>query len=291
MMRAAAIEEGTKVCSKCKEEKSKSEFYKHTSRRDGLQSRCKACSDVANAKIRHANKLKNASGVDATGAKVCATCKEEKPKCEFGKNTATRDGLRYSCKTCTNDANKKRRLANKLKNARGVDMAGTKTCLGCHEEKEKTEFSACLGFRDGLHTRCKQCRSRDSRELAARNRRANEKVKARHVDVYAIQKYCPACGETKSSDACHSNVASKSGLSSYCRKCANQRLQSYNKHQNELTGVLAARANARWSRSEDEFVIKNHGVMTVYQMAIKLGRTRASVSARTVALRRDGKLL
>src|SRR4051794_29367038 len=32
--------------------------------------------------------------------KICARCKESKPKSEFGVNRATRDGLHYNCRIC-----------------------------------------------------------------------------------------------------------------------------------------------------------------------------------------------
>lgn len=92
---------GTKVCSKCKQEKSKGSFYKSPLRRDGLDSRCKSCVIGDNREKRCANKLKHASGVNASGTKICSVCKETKPKSEFGKNASTRDGLTYRCKRCS----------------------------------------------------------------------------------------------------------------------------------------------------------------------------------------------
>lgn len=43
---------GTKICSKCKEEKPTSEFYKHKKFKDGLKTSCKSCETIS-ARIRY----------------------------------------------------------------------------------------------------------------------------------------------------------------------------------------------------------------------------------------------
>jgi hypothetical protein len=47
-----------KVCSKCKEGKSESEFHKNRSKKDGLQSRCKTC-DKGDSKRRKKRWIEN----------------------------------------------------------------------------------------------------------------------------------------------------------------------------------------------------------------------------------------
>ncbi len=37
-----------------------------------------------------------------TGLKQCSRCDEEKPESDFGRNKASRDGLKYFCKRCVN---------------------------------------------------------------------------------------------------------------------------------------------------------------------------------------------
>lgn len=169
-------------------------------------------------------------------------------------------------------------------------MTGTKACSSCREEKEKTEFGAYLGSRDGLRSHCKECDSRHSREFAARNRRANDAARMRHNDVLVAEKYCPACGETKSSDAFYRHVANNNGLDSCCKDCARQRSKAFRNRQNTTSDALAAKSGNRWSSEDDQFVITNYGIMTQYQMAIELGRTLYAVQTRIRALRRDGKL-
>lgn len=45
-------------------------------------------------------------------AKVCATCRVEKPATEFYRQTGRKDGLQYACKECVKAAATARRLAN-----------------------------------------------------------------------------------------------------------------------------------------------------------------------------------
>lgn len=54
-----------KFCSKCQQDKSKTEFYKSASKPDGYQSRCKACNRIANVES-YANSETRRSKVKAT---------------------------------------------------------------------------------------------------------------------------------------------------------------------------------------------------------------------------------
>jgi len=81
--------EGYKYCSKCKSEKLKSEFGKHTRSKDGLRYECKQC--------RHDSHVSTAKPKAKFGYKFCFGCKKEKTfKC-FGKKG---DRLRSRCKEC-----------------------------------------------------------------------------------------------------------------------------------------------------------------------------------------------
>lgn len=45
----------TKICTKCKETKDISEFHKKSKAKDGLQPRCKSCTNTYLIKWQHAN--------------------------------------------------------------------------------------------------------------------------------------------------------------------------------------------------------------------------------------------
>ena len=110
--------------------------------------------------------------MDGAGVKVetkaCAKCKSEKPKGEFYKNAGLPDGLTSWCKLCTRAGIEKKRLANKLKNELGVDMAGAKFCGKCKSEKPKIEFYKDASSHDGLQAWCKTCCKKISAENTAR---------------------------------------------------------------------------------------------------------------------------
>jgi len=101
-----------KKCSKCKEEKSSSEFYKCRSHKDGLASRCKPCQreyDIAyysdnKDEIRAKNKVYRKNRVinhTKCEFKKCCECKEEKSSSEFHNNKGHKDNLSSKCKSCT----------------------------------------------------------------------------------------------------------------------------------------------------------------------------------------------
>ena len=48
----------TKKCSGCGEVKAKTEFYKNTTRKDGLRGRCKLCADMATRKWEKENRTR-----------------------------------------------------------------------------------------------------------------------------------------------------------------------------------------------------------------------------------------
>lgn len=41
------------------------------------------------------------------GLKLCSRCRRRLPETEFGRNRATRSGLKYFCKKCVNDKHRK----------------------------------------------------------------------------------------------------------------------------------------------------------------------------------------
>lgn len=215
MINGTSAEEETKVCTGCREEKPKSEFYKRSASPDGLQHRCKSCTRDAQKKNRLANKLKNANGVDTAGTKFCAECKTEKPKKEFHKSSSRPDGLQHLCKLCARDINKKNYFANKSKNERVDNTTGTKVCSKCRQEKPKGSFYKSPLRRDGLDSRCKSCVIDDNRE----KRRANKLKHASGVDASGT-KACSACKETKPKSEFGKNASTRDGLAYCCNQCA-----------------------------------------------------------------------
>lgn len=110
--------EGTKVCIRCNQELPKTSFKEQPKNSDGLKNICKECISKKPRKIQlkteaqvekgnaigrenaRKNKERNANGIDWSGTKTCARCKETKNKTEFNKQLSKKDGLRSFCKDC-----------------------------------------------------------------------------------------------------------------------------------------------------------------------------------------------
>jgi hypothetical protein len=119
----------TKVCSKCKEEKSVEEFSKHCSKRDGRSSLCKLCSSLYAVEKGYQKKRTNwyqqgynsykeyreAQVVqkETKGSKVCSRCQEEKALSEFRRHSKNKDCWQSWCNCCHNIGNAQYRVANK----------------------------------------------------------------------------------------------------------------------------------------------------------------------------------
>ena len=105
-----------KRCSKCKKFKDESEFGKKPSRKDGLRSWCKKCdSEYASKYYRRGRGSVRKQRrydefhrvVDGVKQKRCNKCRQWKPEGEFHKRRKSKDGLRWQCKKCLNEATRK----------------------------------------------------------------------------------------------------------------------------------------------------------------------------------------
>lgn len=76
-----------KQCSRCKEIKEMSVFYKDENMSNGLKNQCKECTNKTRAKA-------------ALGTRCCSRCKEVKPLSEFYK-ASNKAGLQTFCKSCS----------------------------------------------------------------------------------------------------------------------------------------------------------------------------------------------
>ena len=128
-----------KQCSKCKEWKDESEFYKHIRNKNGLTARCKICHNLA---CKQPKKIK----IVIEGKKQCPQCKEFKNYEDFHKDKSTKYGLVSRCKVCVSKLRKKISLIKII--------PGKKQCTICSYYKDYSEFSKC-GNR--LQCSCKSC--------------------------------------------------------------------------------------------------------------------------------------
>jgi hypothetical protein len=104
----------TKICQRCKQEKSVAEFG--TFKGGLLQGYCKLCAALARTESRERKKTGARSSQQALmdlrndklarGVCYCPLCKMELPVREFNKNASSPTGLCWSCRACTSARNK-----------------------------------------------------------------------------------------------------------------------------------------------------------------------------------------
>jgi len=141
-----------KKCSKCKEEKNVSEYYKNTN--GSLLSYCKTCRKTQ-VKKRSKDISNNPNKIIIT-TKICFNCSVEKPASGFYKNKYRIDGLTDECKKCAKEKAKE----NKRKYSSGElahKVVVSKICCKCNTEKTIDEFNKNKAMIDGHGTECKNC--------------------------------------------------------------------------------------------------------------------------------------
>jgi hypothetical protein len=145
----------SKVCSKCKVDKSNSEYNMNGIR---IMSRCKKCTSQDNKEKRLAEKSEQVIAVTpiSLGIKECIICGIEKFRNEF--ISAGSGNLRGPCKECYNQVDKERRIAERLRVEKLLETSPKSSdiqiCLLCEEEKEHSEYEIVY---DVMRRHCKTC--------------------------------------------------------------------------------------------------------------------------------------
>ena len=83
----------TKICSRCKAEKSLDDFYLRKDRPSGYKSECKSCSYDS-----HKRWVEKPKSIPQN--KTCSKCKKTKSHQEFWRRSSTSNGLHPTCKDC-----------------------------------------------------------------------------------------------------------------------------------------------------------------------------------------------
>ncbi len=181
-----------KRCTKCKKLKSKSEFGENRSRKDGLSLWCKKCArEYSHRRYRrirgpvkkYYSYEESHRTIDGVKEKRCAKCEKWKTEIQFGKDSKSKDGLRYWCKDCVR-ADMRERYKKEGKGLktyyryeechRVVDGVKQKRCRRCKRWKAESDFYKAHINKDGLAVWCKVCankatnKSHKKRRLPAR---------------------------------------------------------------------------------------------------------------------------
>ena len=91
----------SKVCKKCKQNKSLTEYHKNKTISDGYLNVCKSCRVTVNKDYRDNNRQINSNKIyNEKDVKPCPKCKKLKLYTEFYKNATKSLGLESYCKDC-----------------------------------------------------------------------------------------------------------------------------------------------------------------------------------------------
>lgn len=131
-------------CSKCREDKDTSEFYRSSRASRGFTAYCKSCTSAyGKARQKRLTTLRP----KPAGAKQCSKCQAIKSAEDFPRDKSQLDGLHAWCKECHAAAGREARLANPGK---------------AHEQAHRYYSSA-----KGQKTVLKQARARRARKKQA----------------------------------------------------------------------------------------------------------------------------
>lgn len=230
----------TKVCSKCKVEKSTTDFYKDKTKIDGLQINCKIC------RREYLSKRIYEPINDENILKRCNTCAKNFP-CTldyFGKSLKSKDGLRGDCRNCQKQYNKKL-IHNPIE-----DFSIEKICVCCKRSYPSISeyFALSKKSKDGLNGRCKIC-----------VKMYNKSRKFDPLNDPDLYKVCSKCKQNFPStvEYFYPHVRRSDGLNNYCITCDNKQGKKHyelNKHKyNSWAGKYRAekrKALASWANLE-----------------------------------------
>lgn len=144
----------TKICSKCKEEKSIDEFHNDSNKLDGKRPDCKKCRNTASPDFLKIKQEKKE--LFEIGKKRCLKCGEIKTLKEFGKDKWTNDKKKVYCKECRSNPGYYEIRQERITLAR----SGKKKCCVCGKIKLKNEFHKDKYTKYGHRPDCKECRAK-----------------------------------------------------------------------------------------------------------------------------------
>lgn len=190
-----------KICNKCKIEKEDSQFYRHSSTKDGLNTVCRDC-----FKDYFKRNIKSRFSTIYGDTKRCNVCHELLPIDNFYASRKT-GYVASTCKKCRASI----RLAKYIRKTPAISDDGTRLCMYCKQVKDISDFvkNSC---------RCKSCNSANRRQKMYGITREN------FNDMMHDQNYkCAICGDIRIGkenslcvDHCHKTNNIRGLLCNHC---------------------------------------------------------------------------
>jgi len=223
---------GTRVCSKCGEEKRLSLFKVKTSHAGTpyLAGACVIClRDQISARWRKNNPLPTPD-YDIDQYRHCEVCDNVKPVSAFKKDHRT------ICRECYNmRVNQEYREKHGLP-PKDFDEKKYKRCTQCQEVKPLAQFHLQPGGKLGLKSWCTTCANKTMQERFARY----TKERAAGMHPLPAERTCNVCGATKKISAFGHRMAEPDGRSKTCKRCCRwkEKLKKYGLSASEFYQLL-----------------------------------------------------
>lgn len=191
----------TKKCNGCQEEKEAAEFSKDRSKKDGLRTLCKKCT---NERVRARYKPKPVDtsfeiitvvreGVSVE-VKKCRGCREVKPLSEYYRHKDCKGGVNSRCKTCLGIKGNFTHAKIQYLNIDGKEVEA-KDCKTCKKVVPLSEFYAINteGKRrvGNVESNCKSCSRKYRQELEESDPTRKERrllMSRQHTQTYKVRR-------------------------------------------------------------------------------------------------------
>ena len=222
----------SKVCTKCNQNKSLSEYNKDKSKSSGFRNNCKLCESIAEKQFRDNNRHINANKIyNENDVKQCSKCEQNKPLTDYQTNITTVDGLQSCCKSCQSITDKCYRDNNRQINSNKIYKENDgKICSKCQQSKLLTEFNKDNRKSDGLQCSCKSCKSIVAKHYHDNNRQINTNKIYNENDV----KICSKCKQSKLITEYQKDISKSDGLQCSCKSCRSINTTNYRDNNKQI---------------------------------------------------------
>ena len=151
----------------------------------------------------------------------CTRCNQVLQITEFPPEYVIRKKKNPLCRRCKKERFKALRERWAKERAERKDFPTEKECRGCGQFKPISEFTESLSYKDGLHSNCRTCQAKNSREMKERWKKERKKTKPPE------EKLCTICYRIYPISNFCENAGHNDGYDTICKDCLKKRTGKY----------------------------------------------------------------